>query len=138
MKNRFTSKGDSSTLELILIYVSSIVIVWLVGSSITAGLILGEMIPTKAMGYGVLITLYMSGLIAAKIAMKQKKVNKVFLTAGSAVVVIVMLLLGNFILGAEGVEGFAPTLAVVAVSSVCAMFRKPGTRKKKYRNNFRK
>lgn len=109
------------------------VAICLLASGLMAALIAGEQLTVAQLGYGVVLTLLAVSFVAAKIMMKNKDVNGLVSAAISLVTIMLVLLVGNWLSGADGVNGLLETALVVGAGVLAALLIGGGKKRKRHR-----
>ena len=85
----------------------------IVGTAIVAWLVSGSFLSLENVSYGVVVTLLVASFVSSMIAMSGNE-SALLSVAIHAAGVVLMLLIGNLVLGIGGVERLVPATAVVA------------------------
>lgn len=112
------------------------VLLLLVGCVITTGLVGSEKIPIESCKYGVVLTLLISILAATKILLRSEDRRRYLAPVATTVGALLVLAVGNLILGAEDMSGFVPTALVTAGGAACSLLTKGKNRRVSYKKKF--
>lgn len=135
MAKRFSAQENNNLISKIFLSIAVWLAIVLIGATITAAMIGGEVLPPDAVGHIVVAILILASFAVTKILLSLNLLNPIIVATISAAVSFSMLLFGNWILCNKTI-GLIPTMMTVAAGALCGLLIKRKSRAKSY--GFRK
>ena len=113
--------------------ISMLFLIWGIACAAIAWLVGSNVLSLDSVAVALVITHLVSSFFVAKLVIKIDRLPRIGATMASAVGIMIIASILNFLIGAEGCSGFLPTLLVVGAGCFCASLLKGERKRKRYK-----